>query len=247
MGLETIQLSIDSPVAEIADFLTGSKGYFGQIVKTMDRLLKKGIKVTTNTVVTPYNLRGLPRLILFLIEKGLTAIHLSRYARSIYRHRDDLFLGREDIDWLADRVEEIKDKHPRCNLQFSKIAGEFDDEGEKLRRHLSRPPCPAGRSSFVILPDGKVILCEQLPSISDFVVGDLNKQTIQEVWDSSALQDLLYPGKQSFKDAECGGCHEFDRCILQLGRCIRETFKAYGNIYSVDPNCPKASAPLRLS
>lgn len=98
----------------------------------------------------------------------------------------------------------------------------------------------------MILPDGKVVPCEQLPSSSEFVVGDLNSQTIQEVWNSSALKRLIYPSKEMFMGVECGNCAEFERCVLRLGRCIRETFKAYGNVYSVDPNCPKASPPVRL-
>jgi|GEM_PF-1337971 len=247
IGLKTIQLSVDSPVPEIADFLTGSKEYFSQIIKTMDRLLKNNIKVTTNTVVTSYNFHELPKLILFLIEKGIASIHLSQYARSLYRHRDDLFLYRKDTNWLASEVNHIQNKYPHCNIEFAGVSRELEDPEEELRKHLTRPPCPAGKSSFVILPDGKVILCEQLPSVSEFVVGDLNRQSIQEVWDSSALKKLIYPSKELFEDAGCSSCDEFEHCVLRLGRCIRETFKAYGNIYSVDPNCPKASAPLRLS
>ncbi|MFH1547301.1 MAG: radical SAM protein, partial [bacterium] len=246
IGLTTIQLSIDSLIPEIADFLTGSNDYFSQISKTMDRLLKNNIKVTTNTVVTSYNFSHIPELVLFLVQKGVVTIHLSQYARSLYRHRDDLFLSKEDKIWLTNKINDIKDQHPECDIQFPRLLREFENPGEELQRHLSRPPCPAGKSSFVILPDGKVIPCEQLPSIPEFIIGDLNKQSIQEIWNSPALKEFIYPSKEAFMNTECGSCDEFEHCIFRLGRCIRETYKAYGNIYSVDPNCPKAFSPMRL-
>lgn len=148
IGLKTIQLSIDSPVPEMADFLTGSKGYFSQITKTMDGLLKNNIKVTTNSVITTHNFHEIPILVLFLIEKGITTIHLSRYARSPYRHSDDLFLSKEDTNWLADKVNHIKDKHPHCNIEFASLSREPKDPEGELQKHLSRSPCPAGKNQL---------------------------------------------------------------------------------------------------
>jgi radical SAM protein with 4Fe4S-binding SPASM domain len=246
IGLKRIQLSIDSSVPEIADFLTRSEGYFSEMTKLIDRLQKNDIEVTTNTVVTSYNAYIIPHLVKWLLEKNIRTIRISQYGRSLYRHTDDLFLSKEQVNWIKPHIIEIAQKFPEARISFATYFVENTDSETRLNKFLNRPRCTAGKSGFIINPDGTVIVCEQLPSTQEFIVGDLAQQSIMEVWNSPRLKNFLYPSKESFQGTDCYTCEHYDQCVLTMGKCIRDTLKAYGTIYAVDPNCPTASASVRL-
>lgn len=246
IGLKRIQLSIDSSVPEITDFLTGSEGYFLEMAKLIDRLQKNDIEVTTNTVVTSYNAYTIPYLVKWLLGKNIRTIRISQYGRSLYRHTDDLFLSKEQVNWIKPHIIEIAQKFPEVEINLSSYFSEETDFERRLQKFLSRSICTAGKSGMVINPDGTVIICEQLPSTQEFIVGDLAHQSILEVWNSPRLKNLIYPLKESFRGTDCHDCDHYEQCVLAKGRCIRDTLKAYDTIYAVDPNCPKSSTSVRL-
>jgi radical SAM protein with 4Fe4S-binding SPASM domain len=246
IGLTRIQLSIDSAVPEIADFLTGSNGYFLRMAELIDCLQEHNIEVTINTVATPYNVYTIPHLARWLLGKNIRKIRISQYGRSIYRHSDDLFLSEDHVKWLKPYIAEIEQEYPKAEIKFASYFSEITDSETRINKFLSRPRCMAGKYAIVINPDGAVTICEQLPSTQEFIVGDLSHQSIMEVWNSPRLKNLIYPPKEAFQGTGCYFCKHYDQCIINTGRCIRDTLKAYGTIYTVDPRCPKSSTSVRL-
>jgi len=246
IGLKRIQLSIDSSVPEIADFLTGSEGYFSEMTKLIDRLQKNDIQVTTNTVVTSYNAYTIPYLVKWLLGKNIRTTRISQYGRSLYRHTDDLFLSKEQVNWIKPHIIEITQKFPQARISFATYFVENTDPETRLNKFLNRPRCTAGKSGLIINPDGTVIICEQLPSTQEFIVGDLAQQSIMEVWNSPRLKNFLYPSKECFRETDCYVCEHYGQCVLTTGQCIRDTLKVHNTIYGVDPNCPKVSTSVRL-
>ncbi len=240
-GLGWIQVSIDSPNPETEDFLVGP-GAHRRLTTTVRNLVRHGIDVRVNSVVTSYNVREVPRLIEWLYELGVSKISLSPYQSPHDRTDDDLFPSVEDYAWLLDRIEELP-RHLREMLDPAGIRAienavrvnrdELEDV-EALRR------CSAGRSSLVILPDGRVSFCERVALDERFVVGDLRKQSLMEVWRSERLERLVYPPRELFSGTACHDCPLFDECTRLGKRCYVRAMDAYGEPFAPDPICPAA-------
>ncbi|MGB9607155.1 MAG: radical SAM protein [bacterium] len=241
IGLKTIQVSIDTLDEKISKYLLGVDDYPSRMIKVIKKLINSGIKTSTNTVITPYNVEGIPSLIRLLISIGVSCIALAPYGRSLYRHSDDLFLSLEQYDWLSEQVEKLRSQFPNTVIKYNAQRPIPDEPVEdKKRRWKQRALCSGGKEGLVIHPDGKVTICEELPRRPEYIVGDVSKQSLMEVWNSDRLQEAIMPPREKFKGWPCYDCEEFEECHKILGRCVRDALKIYGTIYAPPPQCPKA-------
>jgi radical SAM protein with 4Fe4S-binding SPASM domain len=252
MGLSTIQISIDALDPDIIDGLVAKKpGYGKRILKTLDYLGEAGIRVRTNSVLTPYNIRDAVNLARYLAEMPhVFRSNFTCYARSLYRHQDSLFCSLSDIDEFEKGLNQIRDKFPHKAINFNGPSGDpYDkDETKRTSAFWDRAFCTANRRGCVVLPDGRVTICEELYFHEYFIIGDLNKQTLMEVWNSPRALELAYPDQATVPDGPCKDCPDFRRCHEGLGRCVREALKAYGydKPHWPDPRCPRAPVGTRL-
>lgn len=118
--------------------------------------------------------------------------------------------------------------------------GKIDD---KQKEFPKRNVCAGNVSSFFMLPDGKVTLCEQLYWHPFFILGDLNRQSIMEMWQSEKALSLWNFSQDEVRDCSpCKTCSEFEECRRGQGNCWRIAVSTYGteNYDFPAPNCPKA-------
>jgi len=247
IGLTNIQVSIDSANKEVANFMIGSSNYFQEISKTIKNLVAVGLAVNAHVVVTPYNTFSIPQLLSKLKSWGVSQINLVQYGRSAFRHRDSLFLDMDAIQWLDAKVNEFKTATPEIPTfhNFNTKVVELS-AAEKEKIFWDRAICSVGRTSITILPDGKMLACEQLPTKDEYIAGDLSFQSIMDVWNSKKLWDIVVPDKNLFLGQPCYDCDRFAECHEGKGRCIRDAVNAFGNRFAPSPNCPKAPPAPRL-
>jgi radical SAM protein with 4Fe4S-binding SPASM domain len=249
IGLEKIQVSIDSIKKEKANFMAGSNFFYDEILETIKNLQRVGIKVRIKAVVTSYNISDIPSLILSLKNDGILDFHIVCYGRSIYRYHDSIFASQDEIQKLKNSIDQIKRENPELNLAFGGMEEEkkMASEKEKWESFEKRAICSAGRSSLNILPDGRVTLCEQLPSRDEFCIGDLRKQSLLDIWNSDLLISFLRPERKRFIMTSCYDCEIFDDCNWVKGRCFRRAYQVFGSIFAPDPKCPKSGVNVRFS
>lgn len=243
MNLPFIQVSIDSHREHIADFLTGSKGYFQQIMKTIQNLREVQIPIRAKAVLTPFNTFDVPELLNLLSALGVNKFHFVRYGRSAFRHSDSLFADDDALKYVRDAIELFKSQHPEVRIDYNFGGNNTFDERSKVdraKRFSERAVCSVGRFALTILPDGRAFVCEQLPTRDEFCFGDLKKQSIKEVWNSDELRKVVMPPRDYFRGQVCFDCELFEECHTIKGRCMRNAFILYGNAYAPDPLCPKA-------
>ena len=114
---------------------------------------------------------------------------------------------------------------------------------EKLDKFNKRVICSANLSSLFILPDGKVTICEELYWNPNFIVGDILKQSLLEIWNSERCKYLyVMPQEDIPKDSPCSECKDYYSCKEFEQTCVRDTIKVYGanKWYYPDIRCPKA-------
>lgn len=245
MGLKTIQISIDALKPHLIDKLMQRRGYGRKILKSIDQLGQAGIKIRTNTVLTPFNIEDVPDLLRYLAERHFVfKVNVTCYERSLYRHDDALFVDEGSLKAFENHLAALQQTYPRKTITFS---GPNDDyyagtPEEKSERFQSRAFCTANRRAAVVLPDGQVTTCEEVYFHPEFIIGDLNKNSLLEIWNSARALELAAPSQDSVRDGVCKTCPDFRVCHDTLGRCYREALKAYGydKPHWPDPRCPRA-------
>jgi len=246
IGIDQIQISIDCIDNALSKRLTGIPKFAQRVLDTIRKLKESGITVTTNSVITGLNAHDVPALVNKLVSMGIEKIRLSQYYRSAYRHSDDLFITEEQGIKLQDFVEKFNATHEGVTINLSLSITPRDNEESDtksqntIKSFVERPMCSAGKLSMLILPNGKVIPCEQMPCIQEFILGDATVKPIKEIWNSSRFQGFFSPERLLFKGTVCYDCEYFDLCVLKKGWCMRDAWKAYDTIYQVNPMCPKA-------
>jgi len=246
-GIEQLQVSLDSADPEIAEFLTGSSGYVDDVLNNLQLLRRNGIKIRIKAVMTPYNYKGAGKLIDFLVEHGASCIKLEPYGRSAYRHRDDLFFSRSELQELNDLIHEAKQRYPEIPVQPSDLSFLKDTLKEDREAIWAKNSvCGAMSEAMNIHPDGRVLPCEQVPIRDELVVGDVTQQSLWDIWRSPRAHEVMHPARESFRGQPCYDCEEFDECIAKRKWCMRDAYRAYLNTYAPSPKCPRANGGLRL-
>lgn len=241
MGLNWLQLSVDAAQDDMANYMTQSPRFFPQFNETLQNLKEMGILVFTKSVITPYNMTGVPNLLEFLYRNGVRRANLSAYGRSAFRHSDSFFLRPRDHTWLREQVDRVKSAHDDFEVSLSDLDdGTSLSREERKRRFGERAGCSAGASALTVLPDGKILSCEQMPTSDEFIAGDLSRQSIREVWNSEPMREILMPPRERFIGTPCFACGDFESCHMLLGRCFRDAYNLFENAYAPDPKCPKA-------
>ena len=120
---------------------------------------------------------------------------------------------------LGDIDSVYKAKYSRFEIGYS--VGEYppdhSNNGEFFRQ---RAYCTGSTRNVVILPDGRVTICEELYAHPTFIIGDLKFQTLEEVWKSSRALDLFYMQKESVQGSSpCKNCCTFHECREGKGVC----------------------------
>ncbi len=244
-GIDHIQLSIDSLDTKIASDITGRPYFLTEIIETINNLQRFNIEVTTNRVVMKRNLTQIPELLGFLLKMGTKHIILSRYYRSTFRHSDEFFVSDDDVQWLLGMIDSVEGIQ-HANIARPRLIKDGMGNAKQIETFLSRTSCAFGRIGLVVTPSGKVIPCEQLPTITPFVLGDLHNATLEEVWRSKELMNLFHPHIEHFNSTTCHECEYFDKCIYDRGLCIRDVFKVCGKPFGIHPYCPHADYGVRL-
>ena len=244
LGIRHIQLSIDSvDSAELRRMLHVDDSYIGKVLHGLRLLDEAGFDVTIKPVITRFNDSegSLNRTIDTLTAFGsvrriqFTPAGFSRFKPTTY------YSTRAQIDQLKTVVEQ-RNRDYRAMLVFARYE-EQQPVGQRQADWGQRPLCTGNVHGFFVLPDGKVTLCEQLYWHPFFLLGDLNRQSIMEMWHSEKALSLWNFSREEVRDASpCKTCGEFDSCRRGLGNCWRQAIAAYGpeNYDFPSPDCPKA-------
>ena len=112
--------------------------------------------------------------------------------------------------------------------------------GENVGNAYSNAPNLDG---FVVLPDGQVTVCEGLYWHKEFIIGDISKMSIMDIWNSDNARMLTkMPQELIPEDSACRTCKEYDECRKYRGICWKYVLEAYGDEHPFypDPRCPYA-------
>ena len=217
-----IALSYDCHINSIADYLSGCTNHADKMDKSIRYLLDNNVKLSIESVVTGINADVMEDFLYHLKGMGVKNVDFHRYVNAGGRHDDCLNLTNNQWDntlKLLDNDNKIVENVRLYNETIEKVG----EENATLNTG-----CVNGLVSFSMLPNGKVVLCDHMPSALDCCYGDLKTQSIEDIWNSRARQEIIYPSQSSFADTPCGKCDDFAICLKKTA-CRKQSMLQHGN------------------
>lgn len=246
-----IQISLDTVNPDkLKDSLHVSDDYITSLLHGIRILDESGIPYLIATVLTTYNtdIETLLELYRFLSTlKHLTGWNLVPVNNSIQignRKFAKLKPSRQQIEEVFKEFENVTTLNAAFPIRLIKdLLDQQYYMTEGGSSNFAGTKCSALNTHFFILPDGKVTICEQLYWDSRFLIGDVTKQGLQEVWTSSRSLHLYNSAWKDIRpSSNCFDCTLQQNCFKNNNRCWVNIIKAYGkdNWDYPDPRCNKA-------
>lgn len=244
VGVKKIQLSLDSiRNPEIQQILKVKEDYLPKVIKGIKMLNEAGIEITLKPVITNFNdsTDSIEDLISFTTQfENIQDIYLTPADYSQFKVFD-YHSSRTKLKSIEEYIPKLKSKYQKNIIMLG--YGSDDSIDNKVKMFGKRSTCSGNVSTFFVLPDGKVTLCEQLYWHPFFIIGDLNHQSIMEMWNSEKALSLWNFSQEEVQDSSpCKKCDIFEDCRRGQGNCWRMAVVTYGpEFYDYpSPNCPRA-------
>jgi radical SAM protein with 4Fe4S-binding SPASM domain len=241
-----VQLSIDAVDPEVSKRILGvSRSRVEGNARTFASFKEFGIAPRVKAVITSLNSDQVLPIVEAYYPLGARAFTFSRYIRSFFNHQDGLSITPQANESVVLQLVEAHQRYPDAELagDFVFEPGPEPTPPTKEEVWAARSGCGGGWSCLGIAAGGEAFLCEQMVLRPPHVVGDLNTQSIREVWESERLRRFIFPDRDEFEGTVCHDCGEFEDCMWSQGRCYRDAYFSYGSIYHPPPMCPRNERP----
>lgn len=212
-AFDVITVSIDGP-EEIHDRIRGVAGTYRRAVEAIKLLKTHGVMVGVNTVISPWNLKALPKFIdelrSFVDFVQLQPIHP-------YPPPPKNKLPLEEILKLQDYLIGLKHKDP----SFLALPTDFI-QGFRLFFEGKVPKiCHAGKLYVSVNPSGMLLACA---ARGDVVLGNVLEHSVSHLLKNEGARDCW------LKVASCRGC--WLECTVGVSMIVKEPFKEAANLAS---------------
>lgn len=238
-NLSLIQVSLYSMNPEIHDFITTVKGSFEKSKAAIEKLVAADIPVQISCPIMKANRKGYDKVL--------------DYAKTlkIKAQTDYIMMARSDLDTenLANRLslaetEELLRDLIEHDINYRENTLEqlpiTDDIKFNLERYIKQPVCGVGYDNCCITANGDVYPCA---GWQDYVLGNVYKQSLQEIWENSErVKELRKITQESFP--QCLECEARDYCARCL---VRNYNESGGDMFAVNHHfCDVAFLNKRL-
>jgi radical SAM protein with 4Fe4S-binding SPASM domain len=248
LGIDELQISLDANDQRLCHALIGAgSDYVSYMLQQIRYLIRRGIRVYTNTVLTNATIRRVPNFIKQLYSLGVRKMSFSQYSRSLFCHSDTLFCNPRDYDWLEQEMDSLRTQLPSLKVSYNKMRDpSFMNRRQKEQYFTARPNCTAGKMGMVILPDGKITVCETLYYNRDMILGDLRDSSIEDIWNAEKRRMIIANSPECLSTDVCTSCPEVEYCYTIKGKCYVRALQAFNDVKMPDPYCPKSPKGLRI-
>ena len=241
-----IQISLDSLNPATLSHMVGDiKDYSTKIKDTIGLLEKHGVSFQIATVLTNRNgnAGNLDELYEFTSRhsRNLRKWEIRRAFKSLYAKKnfDSIRLTDDSLTPISEWANE-KSKKSDFSIEWVPDS-EITETGYAMTgsKDFKGPRCSANITHIVILPDGKVTMCEQLYWNERFIIGDINNTTLKNIWQSDKAYRMTYRPLEDFKGSRCAACSYFENCFNYPNKCHTAVIKRYGDKHwnYPDPRC----------
>jgi radical SAM protein with 4Fe4S-binding SPASM domain len=246
LGVKYIEISVDSLDPAQHDAFRGVPGAWERAVQGIRNSVAAGIRTGLAACFTRRTVHMADEMIRFAIDLGCqTFSHFNFIPAGRGRAHADLDLEPEQrerlLRLLCDRLQENRINIISTAPQFGRACVTYaPPDGLFATGHAGRGPggktkvlaryiggCGAGRCYCCIQPEGEVTPCVY---ISTEVVGNLRRNTLEELWECELFRVLA---DRDDRSDHCGVCDY----RLYCGGCRARALAYTGDIQAGDPGC----------
>ena len=236
VNLSLIQVSLYSMNAKIHDMITTVKGSFEKTKTAIEKLYAADIPVQISCPVMKANKDGYDEVM--------------KYAQSLRMksNTDYIMMAQANLDTenLANRLDLVEtEKVIRdiidCDLDYNnKTLKQLPISSIPLEEYAEMPLCGAGVNDLCVTVTGDVYPCA---GWQDFVVGNVFKQSLKDIWEKSPkLAEVRKVKQKDFPN--CLTCEARDYCNMCLVRNYNEN---NGDMFKINQHfCDVAFLTKRL-
>lgn len=250
-GLRTIQFSLDTLDSVVSyRTLAVNKNYISRLKETIEYADKIGLKLIIKPTLsrTTCNIENIESILRFVSRmRNVERVVISIIGFSCYKQpllypqiRPTLEQVRTLRKWLSQNVNNYL--YPVIDDTFIYTSGEM----RNISTFSNRARCTANIEGFVVLPDGTATICEELYWLKPFIIGNINSQSISEIWNSPQALGLYNLTREDLPStSKCSQCAKMEQCHKKKGVCWKLVISAYGEseAFQADPRCPSAPNP----
>ncbi len=204
-GLDSAQLSLEGADAPTHDTLVGRQGAFGRLWAGLDRLREAGIRIHTNTTVSPGNLERLDAIVDQVAERGLDRLTMNLVIPC------GVAAGAPEAMVPYSRVAEpmlaARARAEERGLRFIWYSPLPLCLVNTAAEGLGSPGCAAADGLLHVNPAGDVLPCSSFRH--DEALGNLLTTPFDEIWQSPAARFFR---EKRMLPAPCEGCEKAPIC-----------------------------------
>lgn len=232
INVSLVQVSLYSMNPDVHDKITSKNGSFECTIKAIEKLYSANIPIQIACPVMKANKNCIGDVIRYAKHNGI------RYKT------DYIIFAQSDLDTknLANRlcVEETENVIRKILSADKNYFKQKNNISLSLEEKANEPFCNAGVNSLNISSKGEVFLC---PGWDRFVVGNINIQTLEDIWEKSKRINMVREIRQ--KDfPKCLSCEASYYCAMCLMRNYNES---RGDMFKINEQlCEMAFVTKRI-
>ena len=186
-------VSIDG--MEKAHDLIRGKGNFDKTISNVSSIIKKGYRITTNSVLSKLNMKEIPKLYEYLYNLGVYKIQISNLIDSGSATSDMKLSTDDKKKFNEELINVISRLDNGSRLLYAEMPDEQDtssiyviDKNGKKYLQQEKWKCSAGIGKCTIDYDGEVYCC---PFIKNYSLGNLLNSNFREIWNNKKRFEFL--------------------------------------------------------
>lgn len=246
IGVDYVEISVDSAKPEIHDAFRGGEGYWQRAVDGVKNAVKAGLDVGIATTATRAGYQQMRDLIQLSKDLGVNSFYAFNFiptgrGKAIVEDDLDPVTREEMLDLLYDTFMEKEVFAFTTCPQYGRYCYQTNPDDTIINSHYGYLEgqqakmladyiggCGAGRLYCAVQPNGKVTPCVFMPQE---VVGDLRESSLAEIWKNSLTMQRLRDRSQL--GGHCGTCEYRSMC----GGCRARAYGYFGDYQAPDPGC----------
>ena len=223
---EIIRVSLDGPNSILHEFLRNKKGSYEITIRNIEKMVNFGINVGIVTCVSKKNINDLQKMAILLEKLSIKKWFLPLLSPSGRGENiiDEALSPLEVRKFLIDINEISKNVSYEINLDTPYCVLLDDDQ-----KSNNNSACPAAITELVILANGDVTPCCQLP----LSAGNCLRDGIKYIWNQSILFNNFR--NRALIKGNCSKC----KYLMQCGGCRANAYTKYGDYLEGDDMCWK--------
>lgn len=204
VGLDFVQVTLESHRAEVHDKMTAAKGSWKETVQGIKNAVATQIYVTTNTTLSKYNVDDFFETVKFIKGLGVAGFGCNSliYSGKANKISDEFAVP---LETLKGMLPKVKDKANQLGLKFLWYTPTQYCRFDPVSLGLGIKSCTAAMVNMCVGPNGDVYPCQSYFKS----LGNILKDEWQNIWNSPLAVSIR---KREYAEPKCKDCPQLQIC-----------------------------------